>query len=79
MCDLITNSIKQYAEQNPLVNDFFGMMDSTNMKKIDHIEKINSMKRMHELEYHQYNLHRKQCAMLGEVIVVIGVLNCYMK
>lgn len=74
MPDIFFNLMKQYADDNPMVNDFFGMMQKGGNRKIED-DKILNMKMIHDLEYQKYIFIQKQCEKLGGVIVVIGVLN----
>jgi hypothetical protein len=79
MPQIFFNMIKQYSDKNPIVGDFFGMIGNSVNKKIEEDKKIDLMKRVHELEYQQYNLRLEKCEKLCEVIIVIGVLNKYMR
>lgn len=78
MPDILVNMMKRYADENPIVGDFFGMIGKGGKLELKKKEKIDRMKRIHEIEYQQYNLKQKQCDKLCKVIIIIGVLNKYM-
>ena len=77
MPDILVSMMKRYADENPIVGDFVGMMVKGDSLKIKEKEKIEQMKRIHEIEYQQYILRQTHCEKLSEVIIIIGVLNKY--
>ena len=76
MSDIFVNLIKNYSEQNPIVGDFFKMLEKPvkgqYKSDIKYEEKIRILKLEHEKQYMLFK-------NLGDVIVIVGVLGRYIR